>query len=141
MLAIAMLLIPALALGASAWLVRTETGAAVLTPAPRQVVQSFVAQLGAHRPDRARARLTDDARAATTADQLKAMGEAFSERYGHYRFEGGQEQGDGEGREYRARIGTAKGGVVERTFRLARNVDTRLWEIAAFEPLDATPNR
>lgn len=130
---VAALFLTAAALGADAWLVRTDKALDLVTPEPSKVVQGFVGALAAGRPEIAEHQLASETRADDATERLRAWAEALRARHGDFRFEDGEPQQDGDLAEVLARLRTARDGTLERRFRLARDPESRLWKITAYE--------
>ena len=126
---------------ANAWLIRTDRGADLLTPAPHAVVQAFVGSLAANRPAQARERLTGTTRVALTPDALAALGRAWRAEYGRFRVSGGTLQRADQRAAYRATLQTRARGRVEGTFELRRDPVSRLWQIETFDGLPLAGGR
>jgi hypothetical protein len=118
------------ALGLVGWLVQGQGVGEPLIPGPANAVQGFLKALSAGRYEIAYEQLADDLRAEIEVSAVETMDQDLQYFYGDYDFElGGETEQQGDEMVYYARLRTSQGEAEPVSFVLARNPETRLWEI------------
>jgi hypothetical protein len=117
------------------WLVVTHATAGPFIPAPDQVVQTFINDLGT-RPEQALEVLNHNLRLHTSAADLQRLDRALRRKYVAYQFQfGGSWRALSGGVLYTATIEAPGGRLLRPEFRLHRNPLTGLWQITSFSGL------